>query len=353
MAQSRVDTTPRATFVYPDSQPAELAPLPPAQAIQILPPAQVQIEDVLEGRIRAIERTSPLIQAQAFTLKYAGLTIILAILAAGLVWYAALPAPVFLLLFGGMSTLGYFALGWLEAGHTSFGVERLRLREGAKVLRHKIDADTEVQLAQIELQASILEAQKEYNRQQDERLQARISAQLVRHETPQGTANMLASYLPPDYATGSVAAVSPEVDTTLTPPGYTVAKPAHVAYRHELEVPSFLREKTQRRVRDEARRTLTDFVASLYARDESGSWLHLHEDGRIRRNVKTPMSARSGLAAPVREQIDAILRELNACGVWLIRYDEDQRLYRLNLDRYPAPDMAVDAIGDVPTQRLM
>lgn len=347
MAQhTRTDTTPRATFVYPDSSPAELAPLPPAQAIQILPPAQaIQIEDVLEGRIRAIERTSPLLSAEAFLLKYAGMTFILAILSAGLVWYAALPAPVFLLLFGGMSIAGYFALGWLEAGHTSFGVERLRLREGAKVLRHKIDADAEVQLAQIDLQAQILEAQREYNRQQDERLQARIQAQLVRHETPQSTANMVANYVPDDY---SVTAVSPVTDT-----GYTVAKPAHVAYRHELEVPSFLREKTQRRVRDEARRTLTDFVASLYERDESGSWLRLFEDGRIRRNVKTPMSARSGLAAPVREQIDAILRELDACGIWLLRYDEDQRLYRLNLDRYPAPDMAVDAIGDVPTQRLM
>ena len=75
---------------YPDSSPAELAPLPPAQAIQILPPAQaIQIEDVLEGRIRAIERTSPLLSAEAFLL-YAGMTFILAILSAGLVWYAAL-----------------------------------------------------------------------------------------------------------------------------------------------------------------------------------------------------------------------------------------------------------------------
>lgn len=354
MAQhTRVDTTPRATFVYPDSSPAELAPLPPAQAIQVMPPAQVEIEDVLEGKIRAIERTSPLLQAQAFMVKYAGMTFILAILSAGLVWYAALPAPVFLLLFGGMSIAGYFALGWLEAGHTSFGVERLRLREGASVLKRKIEADENVQLAQIELQAQILEAQREYNRQQDERLQARIQAQLARHETPQSTSNMVASYVPPDYATGSVAAVSPEVDTTLTPPSYTVAKPAHIAYRHELEAPSFLREKTQRRVRDEARRTLTDFVASLYERDEAGSWPRLFEDGRIRRNVKTPMSARSGVSAPVREQIDGILRELDRCGVWLLRYDDDQRLYRLNLDRYPAPDIALDAIGDVPTQRLM
>ena len=347
--QGRVDTTPRATFVYPDSSPAELAPLPPAQAIQVMPPAQIELEDVLAGRIRAIERTSPLLQAQAFMVKYAGMTFILAILSAGLVWYAQAPAPVFLLLFGGMSILGYFALGWLEAGHTSFGVERLRLREGAKVLRHKIDADVEVQLAQIDLQAQILEAQREYNRQQDERLQARISAQIVRHETPQSSSNMVANYVPEDYATGSVASVvSPVVDTAPKP-----ATGRLLYRRDELEVPSFMAEKTQRRVRDEARRTLTDFVASLYERDEAGSWLHLHEDGRIRRNVKTPMSARSGLAAPVREQIDAILRELNACGVWLIRYDEDQRLYRLNLDRYPAPDMAVDAIGDVPTQRLM
>ena len=81
MAQhTRTDTTPRATFVYPDSSPAELAPLPPAQAIQILPPAlAIQIEDVLEGRILAIERTSPLPSAEAFLLKYAGTTFILAI----------------------------------------------------------------------------------------------------------------------------------------------------------------------------------------------------------------------------------------------------------------------------------
>ena len=332
--QSRVDATPRATFVYPDSQPAELAPLPPAQAIQILPPAQIAIEDVLEGRIRAIERTSPLIQAQAFTLKYAGLSIILAILAAGLVWYAALPAPLFLVIFGGMSFAGYWLLGLTEAQHTSFGVERLRLREGAKVLRRKIDADENVSLAQIDLQAQILEAQREYNRAQDERLQARIQAQLARHETAQSSSNMVATYVPDDYATGSVAAVSPEVDTTLTPPGY-------------------VEERTQRRVRDEARRTLTAFVATLYQENDAGLWINLHGDGRIRRNVKAPMSARSGVSAPVREQIGAILRELDSCGVWLLRYDEAQRLYRLNLDRYPAPDMAVDAVGDVPTQRLM
>lgn len=328
MTQSRqVDTTPRApTFVYPDSSPAELAPLPPAQAIQVLPPARIEIEDVLEGRIRAIERTSPLLQAQAFMVKYAGMTIILAILSAGLVWYAQAPAPVFLLLFGGMSIAGYFALGWLEAGHTSFGVERLRLREGAKVLRRKIDADENVQLAQIELQAQLLQAQREYNRQQDERLRERISAQVARHETAQSSANMVASYVPEDYATA--------VDEVLTVPGY-------------------MEEQTQRRTHDEARRTLAAFVASLYQENESGVWLHLHSDGRIRRNVKTPMSARSGVSAPVREQIDGILRELDNCGVWLIRYDEAQRLYRLNIDRYYTPDVAVDAIGDVPTQRLM
>ena len=71
MAQrTRVDTTPRVnTFVTPDATGAEiLPPLPPAQAIQLLPPAQVEdVADVLEGRIRAIERTSPLLQAQAFT----------------------------------------------------------------------------------------------------------------------------------------------------------------------------------------------------------------------------------------------------------------------------------------------
>ncbi len=329
MAQhTRVDTTPRgATFVYPDvTQDGQLAPLPPAQAIQILPPARIEIEDVLEGRIRAIERTSPLLQAQAFTLKYLGLSVVLCILSAGLVWYAALPAPLFLVIFGAQAFVGYFALGWLEAGHTSFGVERLRLREGAKVLRAKISADENVQLAQIELQAQLLAAQREYNRQQDERLRERISAQVARHETAQSSANMVANYVPEDYATAG--------DEVLTVPGY-------------------MEEQTQRRTHDEARRTLAAFVASLYQENESGVWLHLHSDGRIRRTVKTPMSARSGVSAPVREQIDAILRELDNCGVWLIRYDEAQRLYRLNVNRYHTPDVAIDALNDVPTQRLM
>lgn len=342
-----------------DSTPI-LPALPPAHAVEIVPhDADLAIEDVLAraGSIRAIEKTSPLLSAQAFMIKYAGLSATLLVLSVGLTWLTAAPAPMAIVTFAGLSFLGYFALGWTEAQFTTAGVERLRLREGAKTLRYKIDADRDVQLAQVELQTTIVGAQTEYNRQQDSRLRERIAAQVAYREAPQMTQNRQANYVPPDWlrTKNSVVSVAlPEENTGNTATIQPVyATPAPLFLREELTPPSWMQERTARAVRDDARRKLTEFIASLYERDESGSWLRLHEDGRIRRDVKTPMSARSGLSAPLRSQIDGILQELDRCGAWLVRYDGDQRLYRLNLSRYPDADGAIDAIADVPTPRLM
>jgi hypothetical protein len=286
--------TPTFVDAHAGEKTAQLVPTVPAQNITVQAPDTAAPEDVF-GRmaVRTVEHTSPMLAAQAFLVKYAGLTAILAVLSVGLVWWLQAPAPFALVLFAGLAIAGYWLLAWTEAVFTVAGVERHRLTQGAKVLRAQIDAEHDVRLAQVELQQSIVNSQREYNRQVAQRHRAQLQAHM-----------------------------QPETDT-----------------------PAWVRRPGRE---DTARRVLLDFTVSLYERDDAGDMHRVDSAGYIARDTVIPFGKRGGLTQAQRQQVTAVLAELDARGVWLLRFDKQKRLWQLNVRRYPDAQAAVDAIDSVP-----
>jgi len=316
----------RSTFVAPyDADNERLTP--PAQQVTVQPPDTVDVADVLAAQnVRVVETRDAMTAARAFLLKYAGLTLVLVVLAAGLTVELQLGAWRGVLVFAALAIGGYAALSYLEHEYTTVGVEKTRLRHGARVLREQLRCDTEVRLAQVTLQRESVAAQRAYNEQVAANARQRASSQLQRHEAAQSHANRLHTHVP---YTPLTLGKPPDA-----PSAWNVA---------DLPAPTFLRR------RDEARRVLLDFVTSLYDRDEDGALVRLHDDGRVRREVRIPFGSRGGLTPSVRQQCQDVLRTLSRSGAWLLRYDEDQRLWRLNVATYRTVDDAIDALDAVPT----
>lgn len=105
------------------------------------------------------ERRDPLDEARAFMLKYAGLSVVLVVLAVGLTIRLELHYSVGIIVFAGLSTAAYWLLSYTESLFSTPGIERHRLTVGGKVLMRQIEADERVRLAQIRLQRAQLRAQ--------------------------------------------------------------------------------------------------------------------------------------------------------------------------------------------------
>lgn len=314
-----------------------LAPmLPEPSAVRILPPDEYgDAGGVLpQHAVRVVETRDELRSATAFLVKYAGLSVTLLVLTVAgtrlldvaFFWWGAWTYGVLLI-------AGYAVLAWLEHTFTAYGTERTRLQLGAGVLRAQIDAQKDVQLALVDLQHEQVQAQREYNGEIMQQARERAQVQLARHETAQSSLNRLHTYVPPAGAQQQLVRVFDADD--LEPPAWWTAP----------DEPS---------VRDSARRTLLDFLLTLYERDEStGEYVRLHADGRIRRHVRVPASSRSGLPPDERAQLVDLLHSLQVrgTGAWLLRYDSAQRLWRLNVKRYATVQDALDAVDTVRTGR--
>lgn len=297
------------TFVDAGKSAAPLVPVIPAQAVTVETPAGAAPEDVF-GRmaVRTVEHTSPMAQAQAFLVKYAGLTLVLAVLSVGLVWWLRAPAPVAVVVFAGLAIVGYWTLAWTDAMFTVTGVERHRLTQGANVLRAQIVAERDVRMAQVRLQQAIVEAQRDYNRQLAERHRERLREAAQPSSTP-ATAQL-------------TTATQDAIDGTLDTLAYTPAQPSHRT----------------------AQRVLLDFTASLYERGEDGRLLRVDGHGYVQRDTVIPFGKRGGLTQAQRQQVAALLVDIERHGGWLLKFDKDKRQWRLNMARYADADAAIDAI---------
>lgn len=294
-----------------------------SSGVSVLPPEDdLDVGGVLPAHsVRVLETRDDLRSATAFLVRFAGLAVALLILTiAGVrilevrfvwVWWT----------WGVMLVCAFALLAILDHRYSAYGVERERLHEGASVLRADIDARKAVQLAVVALQQEQVRAQAEYNRESLRLARDRAYAQLARHETPQSSLNRLHNFVP--------AVKDVDADS--------------------LEPPSWWQPPEAPQVRDNARRALVDFLLHLYEKDNSGEYAHLYEDGRIKRHVRVPAGVRGGLSPGEREQLVDLLRTLERTGAWLLKYDEQQRLWRLNVERYADVGEALQAVDSVST----
>lgn len=326
-------------FVTPDA--TQDTRLVPVSKVEIMRPDEVDAAGMIPvQRVQVIERRDAVSSALAFLIKYLGLTLVLLVLSVGLTQVLDLGAWLGVFLFGAMCVAGYALLAFGENVFTSIGVERLRVRKGAGVLHAQIQAQRDVQLAQVALQRAQVDAQRAYNEQVAENARTRAQAQLVRHEQPQAQLNALHNYAPQARAP-LPAPVGWQVDE-LEPPAWWTRTNTEQAQPVAREVDPFTQDAVF--IRDGARRALLDFLLEAYERDEQGQWLRMHEDGRVKRHVRVPVSSRGGLAPAQRQQALDMLAQLERTGAWLLRYDEAQRLWRLNVERYPDVQDALDAV---------
>lgn len=306
--------------------------LVPVSKVEIMQPDEVDTAGLIPAqRVQVIERRDAVSSAVAFLIKYLGLTLVLLVLAVGLTQVLDLGGWLGVFLFGAMALAGYALLAFGENVFTSVGVERLRVRKGADVLHAHIRAQRDIQLAHVGLQQAQVDAQREYNRQVAEQARARAQAQLVRHEQPQAQLNALHNYAPQTHAPRPAPAAW-QVDELEPPDWWT---------RTNTEQPV---TQDARLVRDKARRALLDFLLEAYELDEQGQWLRMHEDGRVKRHVRVPVSGRGGLSPAQRQQALDMLAQLERTGAWLLRYDEAQRLWCVNVARYADVADAIDAV---------
>lgn len=291
--------------------------------VSVLPPEDdLDVGGVLPAHsVRVLETRDDLRSAVAFLVKYAGLAVALLVLTVAGVLILEVRFIWTWWTWGVLLVLGYALLSYLDHRFSAYGVERERLYAGASVLRADIDARKSVQLAVVSLQQEQMRAQAEYNRESLRLARDRAYAQLSRHETPQHELNRLHNY------------VAPVRDVDID----------------ALQAPAWWHAPDEPQVRDNARRALVDFVCRLYERDNSGERVHLHEDGRIKRHVRVPAGVRGGLPPDERAQLVDLLRTLERTGAWLLKYDEQQRLWRLNVERYGSAEEALDAVDTVST----
>jgi hypothetical protein len=307
---SRYDKS--ATWVEPgDAVFTPPAPRVDMPALPGLDPASV----FTRGNVRTVERTSPVEAAAGFLVRYAGLTVILAILALGLTKHFELGMWRGVLAFAALSTAAYYLLGQLEHQHSGAGVERHRLTVGGDVLVTKIDADKTVQLARIALEREALAAQREHNAVTMARARAAAAAQLAQHSAPQSGMNLVASY---------VESPSWSVD--------------------DLTAPAFLTPRG--RAHDGARRALLTALCKLYQVDDTGSWIWLTDAGIVRDEFPSPWSKRGGLSKAQRQQLLGVLASATPP---LLAYDDVIRKWRLDLKCYPTAAAAVDAVDALRT----
>jgi hypothetical protein len=300
-----------STFVSPAD-----GELPRLKPLARMPDIEGQDVDPgkLFGRtpIHTHERRDPLTEAQAFMLKYAGLTVILLVLAVGLTlrleWHYTIGIVVFAL----MATGAYWLLSFTESLFTGPGVERHRLSVGGRVLTRQIEADERVRLAQVALQVDQLALQREYNQLTMENARRRAGAQVEAHHTPQDGRNGRTAHLITGW---------------------------HVA---ELEPPRFAQGAAYAPRADPVRAALLACVVDLYATDDGGRWANMDAQGYVRKGYVTPWSQRGGHTAGDRDaMVDLIHRSRFA------QFDDGRRTWRVSVGLYPDAQAAIDAIGGV------
>ena len=276
------------------------------QQTTMQPPARRYTVD--PGQIFVEPRTSQqpaidyLRQAIGFNIKYAALSLILAILAYSLAARTGHNFTFGTVLFAGLSLAGYWALGFMENVFEPTSGHVVRSFFGWLVLREDIQSHERIQY---------MYWKAEWMRLQNERIEAenvrlQIRAQVERHSLVQSELNRLSNYELQD--------------------------------EDEEPSPEFMLEQTT----DEARAILLGFLGDLYRhRDEC-----VKSDGNLKKGIVAPWTDSADCPAPTKRQM---LDLLNQVEPRLFR-QHGTRPWQLNVEDYPTIDEAIAAINEAKTR---
>lgn len=253
-------------------------------------------------------------QGIGFNLKYAPLFVILAILAYGLAikshqdfWFGTV-------LFGVLSVVGYWLLGFMENIFEPTSGHVVRSFFGYLVLKAEIASSERTQAMYYETEQMRLE-----NERLDKTIiEQKVIEQVNRHSLPQMTMNQLTSYEDADAF---------EDDEPVS------AAAAYTIPLAELQNP-----------KDEARTILLDFLTDLYGQGDEV----IKADGRLAKGVVAPWVAKSDLSAPLKRKILDLINQTNP----RIFSQEGTQPWRLNLKAYPDIHTALDALNASVTRNL-
>lgn len=253
-------------------------------------------------------------QGIGFNLKYAPLFVILAILAYGLAikskqdfWFGTV-------LFGVLSVVGYWLLGFMENVFEPTSGHVVRSYFGYKVLKAEIESSERTQA---------MYYQTEQMRLKNERLdktiiEQKVIEQVQRHSLPQPVMNQLTNFDDADPFEDDEPASRKDV--------YTIPL-------NELKNP-----------KDEARTILLDFLTDLYSQGDEV----IKPDGTLKKGTVAPWVAKSDLPIPIkRKMIDLINQTMPKLFT-----QEGTQPWRLNIAAYPDIHSAIDALNTSVTRDL-
>lgn len=291
--------------LFPVEKPNESAPVAPPLGRRItVDPGAIFAEPVVK-QPTPIDYVS---QGIGFNLKYAPLFVILAILAYGLAikshqdfWFGTV-------LFGTLSVIGYWALGFMENIFEPTSGHVVRSFFGYLVLKAEIASSERTQAMYYET---------EQMRLQNEQLTHEINLSrrdelLERMVQPQSQRNMLTTF------DDEPVLEHPPIKADI----YTIPQ-------DEVDAPPWV-DKTGKTLD-----ILMSFVMDLYEKPDM-----LCEDGTLAKGVVAPWAKRSDNSEPVKNRIKDLIHQTTPRLFVLT----ESKLWRLNLKAYPDYDAACEAI---------
>lgn len=291
----------------------------PSESLPVAPPLGRRIT-VDPGAIFAepvVKQPTPIdyvSQGIGFNLKYAPLFVILAILAYGLAikskqdfWFGTV-------LFGTLSVIGYWMLGFMENIFEPTSGHVVRSYFGYKVLKAEIESSERTQAMYYETEQMRLENERLKNII----VEQKVIEQVNRHSLPQPVMNQLTNF--------DDAEAFEDEELTNTKAAYTIP----------------LAELQSNK--DEARTILLDFLTDLYSQGDEA----IKADGRLAKGVVAPWVAKSDLSIPIKRKILDLIGQTNP----KIFSQEGTQPWRLNISAYPDIHSAIEALDASVTRDL-
>ncbi len=301
--------TPLATNI---EKPNESLPIAPPMGRRItVDPGAIFAEPVVKQQT-PIDYVA---QGIGFNLKYAPLFVILAILAYGLAikskqdfWFGTV-------LFGTLSVVGYWMLGFMENVFEPTSGHVVRSFFGYLVLKAEIASSERAQAMYYETEQMRLENE----RMEKAIIEQRVIEQVQRHSLPQPVMNQLTNFDDAEPFDDDEPAIRKDV--------YTIPL-------DELKNP-----------KDEARTILLDFLTDLYQHSDEV----VKPDGRLKKEAGiVPWAAQSDLSLPIKRKILDLIKQTNP----KIFSQEGTQPWRLNIAAYPDIHSAIEALDVSVTRDL-
>lgn len=283
----------------------EIMPVNPAQAF--------------DGRDIRQPNVDPFRRGLEFNIKYAPLTIITLVLAAGLGMRNNWDFGTSAIVFAAISIAGYWLLGFTENVFDPYSGHVIKAFFGWLVLRHQISANERMTVAYYAVEQKRLEVDEIGKRAQVEQRQD-VEKRLT---APQIDFNALATYQHPPVRQEAIAEVS-QINLD------------------ELQPPTWAKAPVQNNDGKKAVQTLLDFVEDVYEQTQ------YTEDGRL--TVVTPWSKRgtwrdgTSVPQPIKRQVEDMLAQI---APPLFSYSADRKAWIINMEDYPDVTDAYNAIDEV------